>query len=98
MTNTRKLVPPSIPSDDAEVTAPNAALPTAVVPRATVPRDASLDEASDVSPFGATTSSRRRRFMIAIGAAALLAAGVVAWLATRGTIMGRPRRATWLSR
>ena len=42
------------------------------------------DAPSEVSPFGATMPSRRRRIMIGVGAASLLAAGVLAWLSTRG--------------
>ena len=79
MSNTRRLVPLPLPDEDPSVTAPNAARIAA--PAA----DGSSGGASDSSPFEASRPGPHRRAVIALGmATALLGAGVVAWVVTRG--------------
>ena len=80
MSNTRRLVPLSLPADENEMAGSNAAI-TQVLPAIDRPPS---DEPGD-SPFGAPKTTRRARVIIAAGlTTALAGAGVVAWLATRG--------------
>ena len=78
MSNTRRLVPPPTPRDDRQGSVPNAPIVAAA------PVDAA-DERADATPFGAPRTSRRARLTIVLGmTAALVGAGVVAWVVTRG--------------
>ena len=90
MSNTRKLTPLPLPSDEGAVTAPNAVIPVGGL-RIEIPSSAP-DEAA---PFGTANPTGRRRALIAIGMTGALGAAVfVAWLATRGPATSSASRTT----